>query len=468
MNESPKNPAANALKHGFAAASIVAPETRELAESLQVELTELHQPQSPAESAVIADLALAQAQYLEVEKARQARIAEEKATAAARFERLAAYAFDRDRAAWQADPERRLPILAKTFLGASYMAGIWSRVAAELADDSGALAFGLACEAAMALGSPWQVDKAAGDGLAVMACYVRIAPEPAEAIEVWARESNARDGFAFSRNRAAKLVARATDPAEARRALATIAARQAAEWCALAEDFRDDEASARAAAHDCCVGLGTGDPILEKQLRLLNRYATTARNRADRLQRRLDALKHNRLIEAHRAEREADREARRLERESRTAERRYDEETKRMERERSAYYGVPDNPVYAATSSDSLIRGQQSLDDADDSALAGSAAPAGAADSSHFRTQESVSQEDTAALRNEAPNASMRIQAAGGALSVDTTTATGRLILATLRTMPDSPRRQAEIARRFGSEERFRAACAAMEGQSRV
>ncbi len=295
--------AANALKHGFSAARFVNPETLALADSIRNELTQTHQPVSQAEIDIVAELAQARAQFLEIEKARQIRIAQERATAFDRFDRNSADALDRDKTAWRQDPAGRVWILSSTFHGAKFLAELWNTVLEDIHAGL-ALPFDMVCDAVMALGSHWQVDKAEGDGLQLMTWYVRTAPDPAQAAELWARESKVRDGLAFARDRVARRIADAPKPSEARDELKALAKQEADAWKSMALQLRPAFESSRELAPQCAVGLGIGDPNLEKELRLLNRYATSARNNADRLQRRLESLIRNRATETRRATRE--------------------------------------------------------------------------------------------------------------------------------------------------------------------
>jgi len=298
-----QNRAANAVKHGFSAARFLNPETLALAESIKEELTQIHQPGSRAEIEVIAELALARAQFMEIEKARQIRIAQERASALDRHERTTADALDRDKTAWRQDPAGRIWILSSTFPGAKFLAELWDTLLEDLRAGL-ALPFEMVCDAVMALGSHWQVDKAEGDGLNLMTWYVRTAPDPTQAAELWAKESHVRDGLAFARDRVARRIAAAPKPVEARREMESLAKQEAADWKSTAQQLRPAFETSRELAPQCAVGLGTGDPNLEKELRLLNRYATSARNNADRLQRRFESLVRNRAIEARRATRE--------------------------------------------------------------------------------------------------------------------------------------------------------------------
>jgi hypothetical protein len=391
MNDTPQSsPAANAVKHGFTASKILSAETLALSEAIQVNLTQTHAPQSPEEIEAISELALAKAQQFEVERALRLKIEAEKANAALTYDRAAADAYDKDVEAWKADPANRRAILGATCQGAARFADLWGKLIEDLAPDGGGVPFERACEAAMAMGSPWQVDRIGGDGQWIMARYVRIAPDPDAAMELWAKESNARDGLAFTLNRARKLAAQPTDAVVAHCELVRLATREYDRWTLRSNELRTKYETDRAAAHESAIGTGSGDKSLEREFRLLNRYAAGARNRADRLQRRLDTLKKGRLLAAHRAQQAADREARHRQRESRDQIDTYAEETKRIERERAAYYGESSDPVYAMPDRHSLMR--DAFDDCERIAIDSKLAAQ--------MTQLSSDQKDTAQLRN--------------------------------------------------------------------
>jgi hypothetical protein len=470
MNDAPHaSPAANAVKHGFTAAKIVSAETLALSEAIQVDLTQTHAPQSAEEIAAIAELALAKAHQFEVERALRLKIEAEKANSALTYDRTAADAYDKDVEAWKADPANRRAILGATCLGASHFADLWGKMIEDLALEGGVLPFERACEAAMAMGSPWLVDRVGGDGLWIMARYVRIAPDPDAALQLWAKESNARDGLAFTLNRAKKLAAQSTDAVVAHRELVRLATREYDRWTLRSNDLRTKYETDRAAAHESAIGTGSGDKSLEREFRLLNRYAAGARNRADRLQRRLDALKKGRLLAAHRAQQAADREARHRQRERRDQVDTYAEETKRIERERAAFYAVPGDPENANAQCESQMRESASEDDRIaiemQSVSIGGPTPGECA-------QVEDATNDTAALRNGALTVQAVVTDARPAAAADGPDRLRRLewgdprsvrridelVMAALRSMPGGEERSRQIERHFGTEERYRQA----------
>jgi len=102
------------------------------------------------------------------------------------------------------------------------------------------------------------------------------------------------------------------------------------------------------------VGTGSGDAKLEKEFRLLHRYLTTARNRGDRLERRLDQLKKDRKRLAYRLQRDAEREARRLKAASVKAMSTFERESPvNAPYPPAAYSNPPKCPVNAVSESDS-------------------------------------------------------------------------------------------------------------------
>ena len=470
MNDAPhSSPSANAVKHGYTAAKIVSAETLSLSEAIRIDLTQTHAPQLAEEIAAIAELALAKAQQFEVERALRLKIEAEKANAALTYDRTAADAYDKDVEAWKADPANRRAILGATCLGAARFADLWGKLIEDLAPDGGGVPFERACEAAMALGSPWQVDRVGGDGLWIMARYVRIAPDPDAALQLWAKASNARDGLAFTLNRARKLAVQSTDAVVAHRELVRLATREYDRWALRSNELRTNYETDRAAAHESAIGTGSGDNSLEREFRLLNRYAAGTRNRADRLQRRLDALKKGRLLAAHRAQQAADRESRRRQRENRFISGTYDEETKRIERERAAFYAVPGNPELANEQRESQMR--ESVFEDDLIALEMQSVSIGGPTPGECAQVEEVTN-DTAALRNGALTVQAVVTDARPAAAADGPDRLRRLdwgdpravrridelVMAALRSMPGGEERSMQIERHFGTEERYRQA----------
>jgi|GEM_PF-7113639 len=230
-----------------------------------------------------------------------------------------------------------------------------------------------------------------------MARFVRIAPDPDEALGVWIQNSNAPDGPKATLARARRLLAQA--PLDPARAVAEIAERASAEmsrWAKQANMLRSNYETARARAADLAVGTGAGDPALEKDFRLLSRYLTGTRNRADRLRRRLDGLKKDRKSFARRAQQAAEREARRLKKESEAARNRYEAEVASMDHEPALYASAyPVSEAYRSTS-----RMQDVFAGAINGDVRIQAAPATFETASGEPAQHVPLQDDTTELRN--------------------------------------------------------------------
>lgn len=311
------NPAANALKHGFCASKILSAETLERSDSIREVLLKAHEPWSREEAEAVDQLAVVRAQQFELERALHLKITEEKARATELFERAALDTFAADLAKARENPAVYAPLIGLTWHGADWLLKHWRQVADDLAADlAGSLtgiAFQTACESCLALGGAWQVDRADSASAWFMARYVRISPEPETAIGLWVDRSKAPDGRTFALARACRMVDKATaDPAIAAAELAAKAKAEYDRWSLQANTLRANYETALAQSAEAAVGTGSGDAKLEKEFRLLNRYLTSARNRGDRLERRLDQLKKDRKRLAYRLQRDAEREARRL------------------------------------------------------------------------------------------------------------------------------------------------------------
>ncbi|MBI1324896.1 hypothetical protein GC170_17155 [bacterium] len=351
-NETEKpGPAGNALKHGFCASKILSAETLALSRSIREDLLKAHDPWSREEAEAVEQLAIARAQQFELERALHLKITEEKARARELFERAALDTFAADLARARENPSIHAPLIGLTWHGADWLCNLWGNIADDLAPDlSGSItgiAFQAACDCSLALGSAWQVDRAGSASAWFMARYVRIAPDPLAAIELWVDRSKAPDGRAFALARARRLVDKV--PVDAAIAAAEViekAKSECSRWSLQARKLRADYETALARAAETAVGTGAGDAKLEKEFRLLHRYLTSARNRGDRLERRLDQLKKDRKRLAYRLQRDAEREARRLKAASAKAMNTFERESPASAPYPSAAYSIaPEYPV---------------------------------------------------------------------------------------------------------------------------
>jgi hypothetical protein len=398
----PTNPAANAVKHGFCAKKILTPETYARAEVIREELTRIHEPWSDEEIDAISTLALARAQQFELEQAMRAKVDDAKARAAEVHERNARDQLNSDLAKFRDKPDIYGPVLGMTWHGADWLVKLWRLIADLLMPDSngqsGCLPFHLACDAAAALGGPWQVDRVGFDSAWVMARFVRISPEPEAAIELWANESQAVDGRKFALTYARRLVEKA--PADSAVAASELHSRATSEIDRITlqcNRLRANYETELARAAEASVGTGSGDPAMEQSFRLLTRYLTAARNRADRVERRLDSLKRDRKRLAYRSQREMEQEARRLRRESEKALSRYENETMSDGRDWTKYHNNSSYPVSGASSTRSHMRKCVGDSASEKAGMNGVVAPQTGAEG---RTQHIAHKNDTIELRN--------------------------------------------------------------------
>jgi hypothetical protein len=300
-----KDPSMNARKHGFAGKHVAA-HTVERAEALRIALERAHIAMSREELDVIADLAIALARAEEIQIALDERIADEKRHAADLIESRLLQHFTEERLRWIDDPALYAQILGKSYHGAAYFADLWAEVAEAVGPEGLGLTALQARQAAMALGSPWQLSRVRGDGAWLMARFVRAARDPEAVMRQWVRESGTADD---DMDRARRLAAKAPEPAAARRELHARATAERDRWIMQRNALRIDYETALARAPEQAIGTGLGDRCRAHEFRLTLRYLTAARNEAAKLQRRLDALKRNRPLNTHRAEKKATREA---------------------------------------------------------------------------------------------------------------------------------------------------------------
>jgi hypothetical protein len=306
--QGPKDPSMNARKHGFAGKHVAA-HTLERAETLRIGLERARIAMSREELDVIADLAIAQARVEEIQIALDERIADEKRHAADLIESRLLQHFTEERLRWIDDPALYAQILGKSYHGAAYFADLWAEVAEAVGPEGLGLTALQARQAAMALGSPWQLSRVRGDGAWLMARFVRAARDPEAVMRQWVRESGTADD---DMDRARRLAAKAPEPAAARRELHARATAERDRWIMQRNALRIDYETALARAPEQAIGTGLGDRCRAHEFRLTLRYLTAARNEAAKLQRRLDALKRNRPLNTHRAEKKATREASRV------------------------------------------------------------------------------------------------------------------------------------------------------------
>ena len=273
-------PEANALKHGFCAAKIVDPELKARIDEMHRQLVETHEPWSPEEVEAVAELAQALARLERLEIAMDTKVMNEKARSGELYDNNARAAFDAGLARCRDNPALHAPSLGQSWHGANWLRNIWQSVENEMAVDAidsnpananlnefvaPFLPFQLACDAALALGGWWQVDRAEGAAAWLMARYVRITPEPETALALWVERSKAPDGPKFSLARARRLLAKApADPARAAAELAAKAASEKRRWAMQANALRTNYETARHLARTMAVGTGMGDPVLEK------------------------------------------------------------------------------------------------------------------------------------------------------------------------------------------------------------
>lgn len=334
--------AKNAVKHGFCATKYVAVEIALLAEAIRLDLIETHVPVSKEELDAIAELALNKARLFELEKAFHARQKVDRERARENDDRQDRRRFLSDLADWKANPSVYFDLLGDTLLGAAYFERLWSIIADSFRDDGPGPAAQQVRQAVMISGSRWEVSEITADGAWVMARFMKSSLEPTVELDKWIADS----AGASDRKRAEWHVARAPERAVSRSELKAKAEEERRRWSLRSKELRSHYETGDDRSADAFVGILPGDKEQAEEFRLILRYLTAARNRVDRLERRLDSLKKGRAIAAYRADRDAHRETRRHEREARDATNAYQEEQARIDRERQAYYRVPESPEF--------------------------------------------------------------------------------------------------------------------------
>jgi len=293
------SPARNAFKHGFCSSVYIARENAGHVSRIRQELAETYQPVLPEEFQIIDDLALARFKAYQNQKLMHQRATEEKAQAAAIFASQARTAHNRAVAEWLKDPALQLSFLTADPLGIDHLLAIWAELAEALQTPTCTVSLTQACQAAMALGSHWQIQQIGHRGRLVIGLYLAMHPNPEQQIEHWVAiskgQNNASDLYLPH-----EIYALAPPADQARTELVLLAAaeidrlknlRKAAEKLFTA---RQDQYVAKS------CGLGLNDSARQTEARLFLRYYFAEQNRADKLQTRLEQL--GRGLNQHRKE----------------------------------------------------------------------------------------------------------------------------------------------------------------------
>jgi hypothetical protein len=307
----------NAVRHGLSSSLHIPEERIRHVENLRVELLRIHQPQSAEERDCISELALARWKTSEIDRQMDLRIQAEFEQAGMIFDRQKLDQFEIDEKLWHSNPRFRRDLLGLTYHGASLFEQLWSEILAALNSTIHKISLQQAQNMAMMLGSSWNVHELSRDGLWLFSRFLKMEPNTAQTIKLWAMLSNttlvAGDSLFIDHH----FFSDAHNAAICHKDLKERATQEHKFWMLRKRDLEMEYATRRKQFAEMSMGTGLGDPKLANDARLALRYQITAQNRADKLVRRLDGLKRHRGLMEYRSAMAEEREARRLERQSR-------------------------------------------------------------------------------------------------------------------------------------------------------
>ncbi len=316
MIHSSSLPPRNAVRHGLSSSLHIPEERIRYVENIQTELLRIHQPQSAEERDCISELALACWKTSEFDRQLELRTQAEFEQAGMIFDRQRLDQFEIDEKLWHSNPRFRRDLLGHTFHGASLFEQLWSEILGALNSTIQKISLQQARNMALLLGSSSNFHELSRDGLWLFSRFLKMEPNTAQTIKLWAMLSNttlvAGDSLFIDHHFFSDA-----HPSTCHKDLKERATQEHKFWVLRKRDLEMEYATRRKQFAEMSMGTGLGDPKLANDARLALRYQITAQNRADKLVRRLDGLKRHRGLVEYRSKMAEEREARRLERQSR-------------------------------------------------------------------------------------------------------------------------------------------------------
>lgn len=287
-----RSPAANAVRHGMTATRYVSPEQEARRRAIHDELVSIFAPDTREEMHCVDQLALARAQLYDVEAAAWQRFEWEKAHARERFDRRMRDQLDKDLAAWRSNPFLWLDVLAHTWLGACHLEHVWAEVADTLASSDSACSLERIFDAMAATKSPFGVEEVCLDGIWIINRHLATTPDPEAETRRWLTLTCKEPGGPrFDQEaRARRILKLAPDSAVARHELIEKAVAERDRWALRANELRSRYETDRELSASRAVGFVPSDEKATHESKLALRYLTSARNRVEKFERRLDAL----------------------------------------------------------------------------------------------------------------------------------------------------------------------------------
>ncbi len=261
------------------------------------ELNRIHLPETPEETQLVERLAIAMAKQYETEAAYDERLRWQRANAAELFERLHHERFTEDLIAWRDNPTRMIETFGKTWHSAMFLKEMWHAVLDAISNGLG-VTYDQGKDMATALGGDWRADRIDIHRGYIFSLILANDANPAALAKRWVNDSRAgrkdTGPLEDDMDRAQWFLATAPDPATARGELGSLAERHFQVWKSESERLRELHFAELARCIEVAPGqpIGNSDDI--RSTRLCQRDVTRAENQANKLERRLIALKKSR------------------------------------------------------------------------------------------------------------------------------------------------------------------------------
>ena len=302
--------ASNALKHGLSSKKYLPVQALPAITLLELQLIELHQPETDEEEYVIHELSIAYWKKQENDRIHSLAVENENRIASDIFERQQFLKFHQDQAQWRQFPQFGRDILARTYLGAKLFQQIWAGIATSLSADVPEMTLEQAWNAALIEKSFPDIQKINEDGWWIFSRFLASSSSTEDEIKDWIVRSDATASRSAERL-VNQQILKAPNPELSKTELLEKALENVEIWAEIEEYLSTKHDEEKAAFAQTAIGMGLGDEKLMAASKLALRYRTSAQTLVDKLQRRLDALCRGRERERHRLIQATERESRR-------------------------------------------------------------------------------------------------------------------------------------------------------------
>jgi len=291
---SARKSARNAVKHGLCSQHFVAFENEEQIGQIREELLACFKPALDEEFALITDLAVARFKMHENERVHQARLDDEKLHAGHIYDMQILNEFRENLTRWRSTPMQYRSLMESGLFGCRHFLTQWRELQVILRNDHASPSLEQICEAALMLGSHWQIQLAGPAARHLVGLFLAMQSRPEQEIDHWIEISKGECRQSNS-NLAHEIYALAPTAEKARmqmRALVDEQVRQLQVQLDSASAFYE---FARKSYIAKSCGMGLTDPARSNEARLFHRYYVSERNYALKIERKLDSIRHQRL-----------------------------------------------------------------------------------------------------------------------------------------------------------------------------